>query len=230
MSGAPCHPANEGVRLRRAVRSDFASAGLAPRLALIGVVFWLAYEWGPGNETVTPLLLAKVIGSTNGVAVIPFTALTGFAFTTVQQLASGFTALTGFSMFERTSRAAWQRLSGRFEVVPGRWQDLGWPARCALVFGLGTTAVVLVQITATGAVGIRRHRGVVVRSAALCGVLVGAIGAFGATVALIGRRVTALRAATEWILRILGNPLFWFGLVILGVVIRRLAKRFDSSS
>ncbi len=226
------------TRLAAVIRSDFAGARWSSRLALAGVVVWLAYEWGPGNETLTPFILARVIGHFDGVAVIPLTALVGFAFTTVQQLASGFTALTGFSMFERTSGAAWRRLARRFDVVPGRWDQLSWPARCVLVFGLGTTAVVLVQITASGSVGVRRHRGVVVRSATLCGALVAAVGAFGASLALAGRRVDALRGATQGVLRVLGNPLFWFGLVVLGALVRGVrastaqrsaGERFDGS-
>lgn len=213
------------MRLRRAVQLDFRAAGWRSRLALLAVVFWLAYEWGPGNETVTPFLLAKVIGHTSGAATIPLTAAVGFSFTTLQQLCSGFTALAGFSMFERTSGAAWRRLGQRFAVVPGSWQQMTWPTRCALVFGLGTTAVVLAQITGTGTVGVRRHRGVVVRSASLCGLLVAIIGAFGATVAMVGRRVDALAGTTQWMLRILGNPLFWFGLVVVVALVRVVLGR-----
>ena len=77
------------------------------------MVLWVTYEWGPGNETFTPWLLAQVIAGTDSAWVIPLTALVGFGFTAAQQLASGFTALAGFSMFDRTSRAAWNRLRGQ---------------------------------------------------------------------------------------------------------------------
>lgn len=94
------------TRFRAAVAADFQFARWHRRLALVAVVGWLAYEWGAGNETLTPWILAKVISNTHGAVAIPATAIVGFAFTTLQQLASGFTALTGFSMFDRTATAA----------------------------------------------------------------------------------------------------------------------------
>jgi hypothetical protein len=190
-------------------------------VALVGVVFWVAYEWGPGNETFTPWLLARVIAGTDSLWVIPLTALVGFGFTVVQQLASGFTALAGFSMFDRTSRAAWNRLRGKSGTVPGEWSGLGWGARSAIVFPLGTTSVALIQIMTTGEVGVRRHRRVVAMSAVLCATLVGMLGAVAATLALVGRNVPALEGTTNWILRVLGNPLFWLGLILVSIMWRR---------
>ncbi|MCU1392949.1 MAG: hypothetical protein JWM34_1377 [Ilumatobacteraceae bacterium] len=211
--------------MRRAFLADFGAASWARRLALVAVLGWLFYEWGAGNETVTPWLLAKIIKDTHGVVSIPITAAIGFGFTTLQQLASGFTALAGFSIFDRTAEAAWQRLRGQNETAPGEWSHLTPIGRCALVFGLGTTAVSLVQIMATGKVGVRRHAKAVVQSATLCGTLVAAIGALAATVAVVGRHFHSLKKPTEWILRILGNPLFWVGLLLLGVVVGMLRRR-----
>lgn len=221
----PAPPAESSLRrMAVAVSADFRSARWTRRLALVGVVGWLIYEWGAGNETITPWILARVISDTEGAIAIPITAAIGFGFTTVQQLASGFTALTGFSIFERTSSAAWQRLRGQSETAPGEWSGLTIAAKCALVFGLGTTAVALVQITATGTVGVRRHASVVVQSALLCGTLVGSIGALAASVAVLGRNVEVLRGTTEWALRILGNPLFWVGLLLVGLAVNLLRR------
>ena len=210
--------------MRAAVSADFQTAPWLRRVALVAVVGWLFYEWGAGNETVTPWILAKVISDTKGWIAIPLTAAIGFGFTTLQQLASGFTALTGFSIFERTSGAAWERLRGHNDTAPGEWSGLTPVGRCALVFGLGTTAVALVQIMATGKVGLRRHASVVVQSALLCGTLVGCIGALAASVAVLGRNVKSLAGTTEWVLRILGNPLFWVGLLLLGVAVNLLRR------
>lgn len=217
-------PDSSRRRLVGAVSTDFRSARWHRRLALVAVVGWLIYEWGAGNETVTPWILAKVIKETNGSIAIPLTAAIGFGFTTLQQLISGFTALAGFSIFTRTSDAAWQRLRGHNDTAPGEWSRLTLLGRCALVFGLGTTAVALVQITATGRVGVRRHANVVVQSALLCGTLVGCLGAVGASVAVLGRNVRSLSGATEWVIRILGNPLFWVALLLVGIALKLLRR------
>jgi hypothetical protein len=222
-------PTHGWKRLRRAFVADFRSASWPRRFALVAVVGWLLYEWGAGNETLTPWIIAKVIKDSHGAISIPVTAGIGFGFTTLQQLASGFTALTGFSIFDRTAEAAWQRLRGQDETAPIEWTRLTPFRRCAVVFGLGTTAVALIQIMSTGKIGIRRHAKAVIQSAALCGTIVGSIGGTAASLAVLGRHVHALRTPTEWILRILGNPLFWVGLLLLGFLsnaIRRgLGKR-----
>ena len=145
------------VPLSSAVRTDLRSSNGKRKMALLGAVGWLIYEWGAGNETVTPWMLARVIGSVDGVGVVPATALVGFTFTTVQQLASGFTALYGFSLFELTSRAAWARLTSRRDKPPVSWHSLSLPAKGLLVFGFGSTAVALLQIMTTGRVGVRTH-------------------------------------------------------------------------
>jgi hypothetical protein len=197
--------------LRAALAADFRDAGWQRRLALLAVAFWLAYEWGIGNETVTPWLLANVVASRSGFDAVPAAAVVGFAFTAVQQLLAGLTALAGFAIFTRTARGAWERLGERFERVPAEWSRLGFVGRSVLVFTLGTTAVALVQVMSTGEVGVRRHRRVIVESALLCGLLVALAGGVAAALVATGREVDALSGATDLVLRILGNPLFWLG-------------------
>lgn len=215
--------------LRAAVTADFRASEPLRRVALCGVVFWLAYEWGIGNEVLTPWLLARVINDRPGLEAIPAAFVVGFVFTALQQLLAGVTALTGFSMFDRTAHAAWQRLTARFGSIPGEWSTLGLFSRSVLVFGLGTTAVALIQITTTGEVGVRRHRRAVTESAVLCGALVGTVaGAVGA-LAVAGRQIEMLAPFTEWMLRVLGNPLFWLGLLVLVAIVNVARHRASSS-
>jgi hypothetical protein len=213
------HDMPDEPTLRAAVAADFRVSEPLRRIALCGVVFWLAYEWGIGNEVVTPWLLARVINDRPGLEAIPAAIVVGFVFTALQQLLAGLTALAGFSMFDRTATAAWQRLKARFDSIPGEWSTLGFFSRSVLVFGLGTTAVALVQITTTGKIGVRRHGRAVTESAVLCGALVGAVAGVVGALAVAGRRIEVLAPFTEWALRVLGNPLFWLGLVVLVAVV-----------
>lgn len=228
------HHDDEPVRapsIRRAVAADYRSSTWGRRIALVAVALWLSYEWGPGNETVTPWLTVNIVGRNDGVQTIPITALIVFGFTTAQQLASGFTALAGFSMFERTAGAAWQRLRGDADTAPMEWSRLGWITRGVVVFGLGTTAVALTQIMSTGQVGVKRHSRVIVQSAVLCGVVVGVLGGLVASLAVIGRATPALEGATEWLLDVLGSPFLWLGFVLVGTLvhlIRRWVARDDA--
>lgn len=183
------------------------------------------YEWGLGNETVTPWLLVRVVALSSGVWSVVATGVVGFVFTTCQQMAAGFTTAAGFSMFRGTARSAWRVLQTRLDETPRGWAQLSWVARALVVFTLGTTAVVLIQMSVTGDTGVRRHRRTVVQAALLCGVLVGAVGASAAGLVWLGRSVPASRAATDVIVRVLGNPLFWIGLLALLVAVKALRRR-----
>jgi hypothetical protein len=211
--------AGRASTIRSAILFDYRRSTWARRASLLAVALWLAYDWGPGNETVTPWLVVNVIGHSEGAKAIPVTALIGFLFTTTQQLASGATALSGFSLFERTAGAAWERLHGDAETAPLEWSRLGWGARAILVFGLGTSAVALTQIMSTGKVGVRRHIRVIIQSAFLCGLLVGLLGGIVASLAVLGRNSSRMSGATEWLLDVLGSPLLWLALVILGGIV-----------
>lgn len=222
-TAAPSSP--DDLSVGDALRADFRASSWRHRLTLAVVAFWVVYEWGVGNETVTPWILVRVIAASPGWAAVPASAGAGFAFTVTQQLVAGMLALLGFSMFDRTARAAWSRLRTRFGSAPGEWSTLGWGARMLLVFTLGTTAVALVQVMATGRVGVRRHAAVITQSAVLCGVAVGAIGGSVAVLAEVGRRDERLAGGTEWLLRTLGNPIVWLVILVIVVAVHLVRAR-----
>lgn len=219
--GVGAHGEGTTAGLRAAIATDFRAATGWRRVALAGVVVWLAYEWGPGNETVTPWVVARVIDANDGAAVIALSAAVGFGFTAIQQLLAGFTALAGFSMFMRTSRAAVAHLGAQWGATPVRWDELGFWSRCAVSFGLGTTAVAALQIVATGEVGVRPHLAVIRRSALLCAGLVGVLAAVAGTLAWAGRRSERFVGPTERALDVLSNPLLWLGVLAVMVATRR---------
>ena len=213
------------VSIGRSIRDDFRASTWSQRGVLVATAAWIAYEWGFGNETVTPWLLVRVVAATGGFESIVAAAVVGFAFTTAQQLASGFTGAAGFSMFSRTATAAWSVLQSRLADDPRPWARRSIITRMLVVFTLGTTAVVLIETTITGEVGVRRHRRTIVEAAILCGAMVGAIGAVVAGAVWLGRSVPALEPATNRLLSVLGNPLFWIALLVVVLVATRVRRR-----
>jgi hypothetical protein len=213
------------MSLRAALRADLRSGTGRQRMALVGLVGWLAYEWGPGNETVTPWIVFRVLGDAQGdAATIAVPAVVGFGFTLVQQLASGLTALVAFGAFSRTADAAWRRLTAGEGTAPGEWTQLDWIPRSLLAFGLGTTAVALTQVITTGAADGAVHRRVVVQSAALCASLVAVLAALAGCLAWTGSRYPSTDPAVTTALRVLGNPLFWLGVVFGPWLVIQLAR------
>jgi ABC-type dipeptide/oligopeptide/nickel transport system permease component len=208
-----------------ALHADFRDSTWRQRLALAGVGAWLAYEWGPGNESVTAWLLARLLRRDDSMAMAAATTGIGFGFAFVQQLASGLTAAAGFGMFQRSAHAAWQRLRVRSSLAPKPWSELRWPTRAAVAFGLGSTAVALTETMVTGRGGVRSHRRVVVQAACTVGVIVATIAAVVGVVAAITRRRPAWRDETNTILDVLANPLFWLALVVVSFIAGRLRSR-----
>lgn len=213
--------------VRSAVALDIREAPLRRRVLLVAVAAWIAYEWGIGNETVTPWLLVRVMAAVDGPMVIPATAAVGFAFTAVQQFVAGVTALAGFVMFDRTATAAWTRLRDALGREPTGWSHLGLGGRSLIVFTLGTTAVALIEVTTSGAVGVARHVRVVAAGALLCAALVAIAGGAAATIAWAGREIEPLAGPTDAALRVLGNPLLWLTVlaVYAGFALRRSRRR-----
>ena len=213
--------------MRDAIVADFRSSAWRSRLALVGVCAWLAYEWGPGNETVTSWALASLVERYSGVGAVIAAALFAFGFTTLQQAASCLTALAGFSLLDRTSQAAWERLSAAESRLVGGWSSMSLATRCAIVFGLGTTAVALMQIVTTGSTGVRRHARAVLSSAVLCGVLVMLIGTTAALLVEIGRSIDALAGPTERLVSVLSSPWPWIGLALTLLALQIRAARAE---
>ena len=52
--------------LRACVADDLRRSTWWQRSLLLATVGWIAYEWGFGNETVTPWVLVRVVSSTSG--------------------------------------------------------------------------------------------------------------------------------------------------------------------
>jgi hypothetical protein len=224
VDGRVGRPPEEPASLRAAVRADLSRSGLLGRVALLGVCAWLAYEWGPGNETFTPWILTRVVSTSDGWTAIVATAAVGFAFTSLQQLASGLTALAGFAMFHQTAAGSWRTLERRRNSLAVSWTAASRSRRALTVFTLGTTAVALAATMTTGVTGVRRNWRVVTTSALLCGALVGALGLVVAALVVLAERAPALDGPVQGTLRVLGNPLCWLALAAV-LLVAPLARR-----
>lgn len=213
----------------RAALVDLRSARPGQIVALLVVVAWLAFEWGPGNEIAVPTILMGLLNRIEGVEALLIMPVAGFLLGLGLQLISGLVAAVGFSMLDNTAHAAW--------VMLRRWRPtaeakdflaLGWVGRWSLAFFVGTTAVVLVQLFTTGEAAARRHLRAVIISSMLVGATISAIAAAVATAVVLGRRYPGIEPYVDDVVGLLANPLFWIGLLAVVLIGSQLMARFKA--
>lgn len=218
-------------QLATAARKDLRSARPIQVFALIVVLAWLVFEWGPGNEIAVPTLLMGLLNRIDGNEALLIMPVAGFALGFLLQLCSGLIAAVGFSMLDHTAKAAWVTLRRWRSTSDDRdFLSLGWAGRWGVAFFVGTTAVVLIQLFTTGEARASRHLRAVVVSAGLVGLTIGAVATVVTVAVVIGRRYAAAEPYVDGIVGLLSNPLFWMALLALGLVGSQVTKRFGSAA
>lgn len=218
------------AQLANAAFLDLRSANAVQVLALVVLIGWLIFEWGPGNEIAIPTLLMGLLNRLDGNEALPIMPIAGFALGFGLQLASGAIAALGFSMLDNTAQAAWLTLRRwRSGTETKNFLTLGWTARWGLAFFVGTTAVVLIQLFTTGEARAWRHMRAVMLSATLVGATIGAISTVVTVAVVLGRRFSAIEPYVDRLVDLLSNPLFWMAVLALGVLGTHLSRRFQRS-
>lgn len=209
----------EKLRLMRdSLGEDISRHGLTQKLGLLATAGWLAYEWGPGNETVTPILAGRVIDATQGPTGIAATAAISAGFTFAQQVASGATLAATATRFPAAAAQASELM--RDETNPELnlqpWDQLPRKKRFLYAFTMGTTFVATREAGITGDVSFRHSMQRVLGSAVLCAAGVGAI---AGSVELMDTydeyTPPAVEATSTVAVDVITHPLFW--LSILGI-------------
>ena len=182
------------------VRQDLRTSSWSQRILPLTTVGWIAYEWGCGNETLTPWILVRVISTTSH---------RGRRLLDVRRDVQGRLALAHATFGRRTSRVgtAVDRAEGTRRVHVG--DD---SCRSDRVGGHGYGRIVSEALRGQ-------------RAAPLCGLVVAGIGSIVAAAVWVGRTVPVLQPSTGWLLRVLGNPLFWIALLALVPTINAIRRR-----
>lgn len=205
-------------KLWGAGKEDFKTAGLGQKLGMLAMAGWFAYEWGPGNEAVTPIIGGLVLNHTNGIAAPLVTGAVTGAFTFVQQAASGVTTAYTESTFPKLAETSYKLFNEDEdgEVKHKEWKELSNSTKFLYAFGIGTTFGVTREAVVTGGDKTKLYK-TALGSAAVAGVSVTGI---AATVGAIkwGADGTKLQPYSDWLIDKVENPLYWLagiGLVAL---------------
>lgn len=201
----------EPLTLRKAIAADAKAADFWRTIALVIVLILLFFEWGAGNETVLVTSMASTYDSSPNWVGVGLVFLVGFAVAFAIQMIAGLISSVGYGALSNITTVARNFLLRiRPDLEGTNWWTLGWGPRFFVAFGVGASAVVLLQQTATAETGWRAHWRVVLQSATLTAAGAGAVGALLTGVAQIGRMFPATEPAVDAFIGFASSPIPWF--------------------
>ncbi|MEZ5341928.1 MAG: hypothetical protein R2706_10900 [Acidimicrobiales bacterium] len=210
-------PIEAPSRLSVAAKSDIRAASGVRVLAVIVMLAWLAYQWGFGNDATLPTLVARATlavddGETAraGSLAVATGFGVGFLFTLVTQVIDVSIVILGFNQLPLTS--AWISRSVRRRGWVKPFADMTWVGRWMLAYGVGTSAVLLVDRFARNKTATDDQNRIVGISLALSSISVGLVSALVVAVAVLALRFPQTERAGEIVIRVASNPLTWLGL------------------
>lgn len=211
--------------LLSAGHEDFKHAGLGQKVGLIATAACLAYEWGPGNETMTPVIGSMAIDHTSGLSGILATSAIAGGFTALQQTGTGVITSATVSTFPNLVETAYH-LYGSDEDAPTRqsWEDTSKAKQFGDAIALGASYVAVREAFVTGDTSVRPLNKQVLRSAAISGgsVAVLAGGIDGAKLATDNSFIAeGFQATVDY----LENPVKVFGTYMGILAVSKLGKR-----
>ena len=132
-------------------REDFASTNTYGKAIIASTMLMGAYEWGPGNETVTPIVTGQGLDVANGVGGLALTAAIGGGFVLGQQLFSGFLARRTVEQFPNMGEKVFDYSNEDNESIRFRpFAELPKGKQLLYSFSLGASFLVARESTVTG--------------------------------------------------------------------------------
>lgn len=216
--------------IRGAARADFAGAPGPKSILILGLLSWMAFQWGFGNDVVLPTVASNVFAWaddgeswSSGVVAVFMAAAAGGGFWAVSQAVDAIVLLTGLKLVPNLTERISVSLTKRNLVKP--YAELSWSTRWVVSYATGASVVCLVDAFATGRPGLAGRRRMiaetVVLSAGSITVVTGAVVA----AAMIASRVPATEAAAEVFIRFARNPLTWITIFAIVFLVGALRDR-----
>lgn len=225
----------ESESVWQTVRNDFADASGLRLLGVAGMLLWMAFQWGWGNDILLPPIVARTfealddgitwtsaIGSTAGATAV------GSLFWGVTQTLDGVIVLSGLRLVPGVTARISRLLARQGLIKP--FTELSFGTKFLVAYASGASLLCLIDVFATGRPGLEARRRMLGQAVALAvaGVAVAVVVVTGA--AAVGRRVPATKGAADVVVRYASNPVTWLviygSLVGLSALGSRLMVRF----
>ena len=225
ISSAPNNEDTDTVRLSRlqkikdiygVAREDFYRTTWKGKITLGSLMVMGAYEWGPGNETVTPIIAGRVLDVANGIGGVALTAAVGGGFVAGQQLAASYLARKTAAEFPTVSDHFYQNIGREKEsgdVKFRSFDDLSYRRKFLYSTGLGSSFNVLREAAVTEELNQNRLKRVGRTSSLIAGITVATV---SGGVDVINQHFSdsePVQSVIDWSVK---NPAFWLG--VMGVM------------
>jgi hypothetical protein len=214
----------------RYAKEDIAKSRLLGKAAIIGLLGITAYEWGPGNETFTPLLTGQFLDKADGMGGIALTAMVAGGFTAIEQLASSYLARKTTTENPNLSQRIYAHISdnNHEDTKFKRFKDLPVAKKVIYPFFLGSSFTVLREAYAAGEMDDEKLKKVGRLSAFITALSVSAIGAGVDTVNQHYADNELVQTALQYSIK---SPIFWVS-VMTGIFgydyLKKVHKKNDS--
>ena len=216
-------------------KGDFAAASGWKVPAVGGLLVWMAFQWGFGNDAVLPSVAANAFDLTDsgetwasGIAGVAAAAVAAFVFWSMSQLFDAIIMLSGLRLIPGLTQRISLYLRRKGLVKP--YNELRWSTKWMLAYAAGVSVICLVDVFATGRQGLRGRRSMIVASVLASSVTVAAVVAFVVAAAMVATRVPSIADEADVFIRVAKNPLTWITLFASLFLIGHLRAKPEQTS
>ncbi len=204
------------------VKGDLSQAKGWRIFAVVGLLVWMAFQWGWGNDILLPSIVARVFDATDdgetwasGIAAVAAGTGAGALFWGVTQAFDGIVVLTGLRLLPGITARISNFLTKKGWVKPVA--ELPRGTKFLIAYATGVSVLCLVDVFATGRHGLRSRGRMLVEGVGLAVAGVAPIVALITGLTVLGARVEVTADAAEVAVRYARNPVTW--LVIYGTIV-----------
>ncbi len=225
-------PRNESVW--QTAKRDLSGATGLMLLAVVGLLVWMAFQWGFGNDAVLPTVAANAFDLVDdgaswsrGAAGVGAAMVAAFVFWGASQLLDAVIMLSGLRIIPRLTQRISHYLTRKNLVKP--YDELSWTTRWGLAYATGVSVICLVDVFATGRPGLAGRRRMILASTLLSAGTVSLVVGLVVSAAMVATRIPAVSDEAEVFISVAKNPLTWIGLFSVLFVIGALRKKGETA-
>lgn len=215
------------------VRGDIRRATGRRLAGVLVIVVWMVFQWGWGNDIVLPTIVVRTFEAVDdgqtwlaGGSAIGAATLVGGLFWALTQSIDVWLVVSGCALIPGVTNRISDALRRQGLVKP--YAELSLATRLVLAYMSGASLLCLLDVFATGEVGLRHRRAIVIEAISLAIATVSIVVVIVTSALALGARVPATRGVTDVVVQFARNPLTWLAIYGAFVGLPALVGHFCS--